>query len=455
VLILLRVFYKILGVIEELLMRKKIYDAWMYMLIAIATGIVLVLPISLDTWRNALVLLAITFIIIYLLTNKIYRHEINRFLNLYLVFLAFCIGLEMFRASSMYNYSIYESFYALRQYVWIFLALPFYYIYIKTGDIDKTLEKTIDVIMISLKIRAITWAAKAFLHINLFPELLYEYGNSWARNGVQRIDATPLISIAIAGLYYLYTSKRRRKFLFQLLFVGLYLLVVAQTRMLLIGYISCLAGMILFKRRASAKGLLLITSTVVLSLMAISLGAIDAGLNYLGLSSGIQGFGFRYYEYLYFQTLLEGDAWKLGLGILSSANIMGKRILFGNLDTQMYLDDLGILESFVQFGVLSIFMYMFLFLYMIFTIRKCNKNKQYNYSMLVVGLFCYILVVSVPLNLFGIQRSFSISIILAIVCYVNKIVTFDDKSSFIKRRPLVGSSKDKIWNKKYFNEING
>lgn len=108
-----------------------------------------------------------------------------------------------------------------------------------------------------------------------------------------------------------------------------------------------------------------------------------------------------------------------GLGIITSLNSEGNRLLFGNLNTQMYLDDLGIFECFLQFGLFTIFLYGFLLIYIVYVTLKCNREKRYDFSFYLIGQFFYIAIVSIPLNLFGIQRIFSVSIIIAIVCAIH------------------------------------
>lgn len=89
------------------------------------------------------------------------------------------------------------------------------------------------------------------------------------------------------------------------------------------------------------------------------MGLVDFILNKLNISLNDGSIGFRQYEYAYYSSLLLNGKWMTGLGIITSLNSEGNRLLFGNLNTQMYLDDLGIFECFLQFGLFTIFLYGF------------------------------------------------------------------------------------------------
>lgn len=103
--------------------------------------------------------------------------------------------------------------------------------------------------------------------------------------------------------------------------------------------------------------------------------------------------------------------------------------MFGNLDTPMYLDDLGIFECFVQFGLFSIFLYGALLFYMIYVLIKCKKSQKYDFILYLIGQLCYVAIVSLPLNLFVIQRIFSVPIILAIVCAIHYSINREENQA--------------------------
>ncbi|MDA8226461.1 MAG: hypothetical protein M0T74_01930 [Desulfitobacterium hafniense] len=401
--------------------RINIYEAGFYFLVALATGIFLVLPVTLDTWRTILATVSIFFVLVYFMTHKKKQKCNNKYLLFYISFLVLTVGFETARAVSSYEYSVYELFYSLREYIWILLVIPLFLMFKHKGDFKSILRNIINITLVSLFIRFVTWVVYSFTGITLFSNVLYEYGISWGRNGTARIDATPLIGVVIVSLYYFYIETKNKKYLIKLLFVFFYLLVVTQTRTLLISSLFCCAIMIFFQKRKPNVRFVFQVLALTIVVGAILLGAFDKLLDYLGLSSGVIGLDYRYFEFNYYLGLLGEGNWKLGLGILTTINPASNSFIFGNLDTKMYLDDLGFLGCFVQFGLLSILMYGLLYFYMFKVMRKCFKVHQDNYGLLMMGLLSYIFMISIPLNLFGIQRSFSLPIILAVTGYIESL----------------------------------
>lgn len=80
-------------------------------------------------------------------------------------------------------------------------------------------------------------------------------------------------------------------------------------------------------------------------------------------------------------------------------------------------------DSFAVYGVLLI--------YMIYVVIKCNRVKEYKYSLYLLGEFFYIVIVSIPLNSFGIQRIFMVPIVLAFTCAVHNNILKIEKEKAI------------------------
>lgn len=166
-----------------------------------------------------------------------------------------------------------------------------------------------------------------------------------------------------------------------------------------------------------------------ISAIAVNIGVVDTILGKMNITVSDGSIGYRQYEFAYYSSLLLNGKWKTGLGVLTSMNTNVKRLMFGNLDTQMYLDDLGIFECFLQFGLFTLFLYGLLLMYMLYVVIKCNRVKEYNYSLFLLGEFFYIVIVSIPLNSFGIQRIFMVPIVLALTCAVNNNILKMEKKS--------------------------
>lgn len=404
-------------------MKIRLYESLIDLLLIIGIGVPLVFGGVLDTWRTVLTIAIIFITIVYIVTHRIRKTEISLFLYIYVIGVLGIATYEIVKGGKSFDYSGYETFYALRQYLWIILAVPLYYVIIKGENVDKYLKKIVKFVLLSLGLRIFTWFCKNYLGITVFYNLLYEYGNSWGRNGNQRIDATALIGILIPVLFYLYRKYKNRKYLLSLGFVFFYLILVSQTRSLILGSAACIISMIFFEKRSSSKKLILQLSLLAVFAIAINMGALDSLLSKMNITINDGSIGYRRYEFAYYSSLLLEGKWKTGLGIITSLNSNGNKLIFGNLDTPMYLDDLGIFECFLQFGLFSIFLYGALLIYIYYVMVKCNQAKEYDFAFYLVGQFFYVAVVSIPLNLFGIQRCLSVPVILAIVCAIHNFVT--------------------------------
>lgn len=400
-------------------MKIRLYESLIEVIIALGVGIPLILGGSLDTWRTVLTVAIVILVPLYVVTHELKKTYSDKFLWGYMLGTICIVTFELMKGKKLCAYSNYETFYAGRQYLWILFAIPLYYEIIKGENFDKYLKRIVRIIIASLSLRTISWLCKSYLGITIFNSLLYEYGNSWSRGGKQRIDATALIGVLIPALYYLYKKYKKKKYAAGLLFVAAYLVFVSQTRALILGMIACFISMFILEKRSSSKKLIIQLLLLAIFAIAVNMGATDTILKKMNITVSDGSIGYRQYEFAYYSSLLLNGKWKTGLGVLTSMNTNGKRLMFGNLDTQMYLDDLGIFECFLQFGLFTLFLYGLLLIYMVYVVTKCNRVKEYNYSLFLLGEFFYIVIISIPLNSFGIQRIFMVPIVLALTCAIN------------------------------------
>ena len=400
-------------------MKIRLYDLFIDIIIIIGVGIPLVFGWTLDTWRTILTIITLIFLVVYVVTHGIKKNISNRFLWSYLALLIGILIFETVRSIKLYDYSPYETFYALRQYVWLLFSIPLFCELLKAKNYDKYIKKFVTITLISLIIRTFTWFFNNYIRIGIFYNLAHEYGNSWGRSGKLRIDATALIGILIPMLYYLYKKYNNKKYLGYLVFSFGYVLLVSQTRTLDIGVMACIISMIFFEKRSLSKKLIIQLGIFGVLLILLNLGIFDSIMAKMNLSLNDGSIGYRQYEFYYYSSLLTDSKWIAGLGILSSINVNAERILFGDLSTQMYVDDLGAFEFILQFGVFGILLYLVLIVYIIYLVFKCNKLGEYMYAVYLIGQLFYICIVSMSLNLFGIQRIFSLSFILAVTCSID------------------------------------
>ena len=317
-------------------------------------------------------------------------------------------------------------YYFHRQYIWVLLFFTLIYLF---GNNEKKMKRVIDntinILLVSLVIRFISWLSFSLLKFQLFPKILMEFGKLWYRNETSiRIDGTPLISIALFLSFYFFLKYGERKYFYKLLFMMIFVVFVNQTRMLIFPQLLSMFLMYLYYKKPYMHFYLFcIIAGIVCFLLTGGLDLIKGYINLFNNGSTDLGLGFRYWELKYYLSLLRDNHWIYGLGILTSLNANSFSILFGPGMVQMYLDDLGFVELFVQFGILSFFLYGYL-IYKLVTLIRRTKNKKYICECsLFIGLLTNILVTAASLNIFGSQRIYSLVLIFALIFFYDYQLT--------------------------------
>lgn len=400
--------------------KSTIIEVYYYFLLSLILGIYLIFPLKLDTLRNYLTIFSIIMLLIVI---PIYLKNISkftRFTNVYFWGIIFAVVYGMYVGYEKYGYDFKDIFYGVRQYIWILLFCPLLVV-IKNREFKyyNILNNIINLLLISLVLRTISWSAYTLFRLTIFSGFLYEYGDLWYRNDTSiRIDGTPLITIGVLCAVYLYLKLGQSKYLYKTIAILLYIIIVNQTRILLISVLLGIFILIIFSKKINtiSKMLLMIPILIVLFLVGRFL------ISYLGLSFDAidYGIGYRYWELDYYLQLVSDGEWVKGLGILVSSNPFSNIVLYGPSEvSKWYLDDLGFMELFVQFGLVSIPMYGIL-LYKLLSLYN-NKYIDKIDKAFMLSLFWVILITSISLNIYGIQRSFSLSVIVMIICYLDKL----------------------------------
>ena len=405
-----------------------------YLLVAFAVGLPEVFFLSLDTVRNYMTILSLCILALSIPVVALNKSRFSKSSFFYLGALILCIIFGAFRSHNLYHYSLKNMFYALRQYVWIFLYFPVLYIFkAKDYNMIKALGNVLTILNISLLFRTLTWAMYTLARIEIFPTILREFGDLWYRNDSSiRIDGTPLIMVGVLISVYLYFKLKKAKYLVSTFYILLYILMVNQTRVLVFSILVSVFFMYLAVNRDSKVTLknLVAYTAIIVSVFVVSIYGYRFFMQ--NSSASDMGIGYRYWELNYYLSLLSDGNWKSGLGILTATNPRSYAVLYGHWDTRMYLDDLGIFELFFQFGLVSIFMYGYLVWKTIQIYRKYDQEEDRIEKALLIGLASYLVLTAVSLNAYGIQRSFSLSIILAILFFLEQ--RYVEDVSFKKQR---------------------
>lgn len=112
-------------------MKIRLYESLIEVIIALGVGIPLILGGVLDTWRTILTIAIVMLVLLYIITHRIKKTYSDRFLWVYILGTICIVTFELMKGKKLYAYSNYETFYAGRQYLWIFFAIPLYYEIIK------------------------------------------------------------------------------------------------------------------------------------------------------------------------------------------------------------------------------------------------------------------------------------------------------------------------------------
>jgi hypothetical protein len=410
--------------------KIRFFDVELIVILALGTGILLIGPVGTDHLRTFLTNLVLVFTLIELIR---YRGSFFRYRSVVglSVIIIFVFLFQTFRASHEFEYTAQQIYYLLRQYWWILIGPLVASHMQKYSDFIRILKIVVHTTIVSLVIRTFSWFFARFIHIVLFKNIVYEYGISWSRNGAVRIDATPLISIAIFGSLFLFLKYKKNIFIFETMFSFLYLCFVTQTRMLILGYLIGMTAVFIFKKSRTGFGKVLKFLLIVGGTVVSATYLWKEVLSYLGLASGVEGLEYRYYEFNYYFSLISQGKWVAGTGILSSTNLNSAKLLAGNLNTPMYLDDLGFFGLFIQIGLLSIVVYLLLYTYIVKTIIAVRAAGMQTESLFLIGIFAFILFVSFSLDLFGIQRILSVGFILAFCDFLRRASMSAENSDIV------------------------
>lgn len=88
-----------------------------------------------------------------------------------------------------------------------------------------------------------------------------------------------------------------------------------------------------------------------------------------------------------------------------------------------YLDDLGMLGTFVQIGLFTIVTHIFLFIKAVQVTIKCFKQENKDYLLYSLGLTIYLIGSCLLLNIFDKQRIFDVPVYLAIYSFLDARVS--------------------------------
>lgn len=394
--------------------RMKLDDAFLIFITLIATGILQMLGISLDTTRTVLTYVVVIFLIFYKVGNPIILGNKTTVSYLFIYFIVICYAI--LRSILIYKFNTSDVLYAMRQYLWIILAIPIVEMLIRNKNQRYILTCILYPYLFMLGIRFITSIFFNVFHIKIFNGILQEYGSLWLRNtSFARIDTTGLMFIALVIAYYLFYLTNEYKFLLSVIFILISNIIISQTRSVTLSSIFCVMTMIFFSKKRNTN-----TLFVLITFLVLVLGFVFYYQYFNILNADV--LKYRYYEYQYFLDLIQQHFFN-GFGILSLRNPNSSFVLTGNWSTPMYLDDLGIMGSTVQFGLIgTLLLYGGLIVSLFNNLFKAIKLESIGISVLLSGLLSYIIFSCLLLDLFSIQRIIAVPFVIALTGWASTIL---------------------------------
>lgn len=385
------------------LRKVKLTDFCLVSIVLIATGFFQLFSISLDSVRTIEAIIIVFFSLFYIITNLVIISKIDEKYVL-VFFIIVIIGLV--NSIQRFNFSFVESIYSIRPYLWILLVYPLTGMVMNEGT-EHVFKCVLYPYMFMLLFRLLSFIAFNVFHFSLFPNIIQEYGSLWMRNSsIARVDVTGLMFINLVFAYFLYYKTHETKFEFFLIFIFICNLVIAEYRSMIIASILSIVAMIFFtKYRSVSISTLLIVIAVIITGLAVR----------WFLLSDANTLQYRYYEFNYYRKLIDYHPW-FGMGLLSTMNMNTNFILHGNLDTQMYIVDLGVMNSIVQVGIIgTLILYIPVFWKLISSLIKSVKDKDRQWAILISGILFYLLPASILQDLFAEKAIVALPFLLCIL----------------------------------------
>jgi len=372
-------------------------------------------------WQRVLVAyIAIPLLALTMIIKRRQFGQHYRWLMKYLIPYTCVILFSMAYTWVLYRYSIESILIASSPFIYILFSFPLIYIFCCDGSCITFLKTIASLQVLILIIKAVAWYFYNFTSINLFENLVMEFG-VWMRNGLQRVEQGQLFGITLCVFTYL-AIRKNFKLKYFAVSVGMvcFVLLVSMARFSVAVSVITVAAILYFaKRKGQMKvwmRLFVVAAAVTLLISGVFAELVDSALitgQYAASTTA------RLNNLNYFVKILHEQNRIFGLGFLDTSNEAARYVLFYSHNNRFYLDDIGIFGGVVRFGILSLVIYGWLFFLTIRTCLNCYKRKNNQYFPFMVGLTVFMITSCLLQNIFDIQRAYSIPFYLATVSYID------------------------------------
>lgn len=362
------------------------------------------------------VVLAIS--VAYISQSNIRLKKVCKLANSYIVVYSLIIGFEIIMTMWSYGYSIKHAMFALTPYLYIYYAYPILYVMAFTKKRRDIFGTVILLFMIILTIKAVSWVLYTYTGRQLFSNLLFQYG-TWSRNGSLRVDGGALLGLAFSFfLSKVYTESKKYRYIVASAFIFSFVFFITQFRYQII---TLVAELIIVYYLSSKNNNQRTNKRVVLFLaflVVLSIGGFDYIFKMFSVDSDYGGSTLaRLRTVSHYWELMKTKNAFFGLGILYEGNenayMLMHRLTEWGSNSWHYLEDIGVLGGFFQFGLLTLPLYGGMFASGL-NAYKVNRrvNNRYN-TLALSAILSYLIISNLALNIFDLQRAFAVPFYIA------------------------------------------
>lgn len=410
---------------------SSLYKAIVVIFVAFMVGVPLLFPIEIigSSAQRIIIILVSILLCIPILSDK--NTELKRefkFLNQYFFLYILVIIIMVYFSRMTYGYSWDQLVKGiLLEYLLPIAAFPIIFIFHTDNSIKGFLSLVSKIVLFMLFIRMFSWVMYNFRGQIYFSRLLFQY-EEWIRDGFQRIESGMLYGITLVFVAVQSLNNRMKGLIYKCLLAFMILFLLVVTRVRFQTFISVLTvGAIYSFYKTKTKGGFLLKTLLFICLFGMLIfnsqlletfvDKISTSGQY-GASTAVRFQGVDHY----LSVMAQKNAY-FGLGFLLKGNYAVNTLMARNQWSIYYLDDLGMLGTFVQIGLFTIVTHIFLFIKAVQVTIKCFKQENKDYLLYSLGLTIYLIGSCLLLNIFDKQRIFDVPVYLAIYSFLDARVS--------------------------------
>lgn len=353
--------------------------------------------------------IAVITFLIYLTQPK--KTSISKVMLCYIVMIIVELSFQLLRLEYLNNgISIVNGLHLIYTYSFTLFFFPILEILKK----DKKFTSTLVVLAIgALLVIYIAWYLYNYRGINIMPGLFDAMGEDWIRNGMVRVSGTFLDGLCICYLFIKLLNRdggnetKKIYIILGILFIYAFSNFVYQSRSQIIAYtVTMVVIYLAFRKGYNINSLL---KYIIAMLLLIIIYNLPMTQNLI-MSLSLKNDGGMKARVLGLHTYM--NLWK-EISLINGIGISQDGNYFGFL--KFYLSDLGILSSFIRFGVLGGAIFSSIFgIALVRVFLFFNTNKVY--SSFLLGLTVYLLMTSIgSQNIYDGSRILMLPIFMAYI----------------------------------------